>query len=229
MYRKYNQLGGTIEELRQKINQLISQPASTVRVLDPATEQNFRTAVARVEELNGVSQQINQELARNKVLIATMLGKLNNSDLKRIIEQTTNLGDIPASTTSNNFINQVDLLATSLDNYNRNRDDLTPLTQYLTNNFRPNELQPEQRLEMEELIVESMLSVVKAEQRNTVATALNQLENMNERVTTKLAEFAQEQAGNVVELLAEAPVPEPERLTQQGGSVVKLNLRRLII
>jgi hypothetical protein len=226
MYRKYNQLGGTIEELRQKINQLISQPASTVRVLDPATEQNFKTAVARIGELNTVSQQINQELARNKVLIATMLGKLNNSDLKRIIEQTTNLGDIPESTSSNNFINQVDTLATALDNYNRNRGDLTPLNQYLTNNFKPNELQQEQRTELEELLVESMLSVVTQDQREAIAKALNQLENMNERVRAKLAEFAQEQAGDVADILAQAP-EAPQPLAQQGGKIVKLNLRRL--
>jgi len=158
-----------------------------------------------------------------------MLGKLNNTDLRRIREQQLTLPDIPTRQDSNNFIASLEGLATALDNYNQDRNNLAPLTTYI-NGLNLTPLSPENRQELLNETVESMLSSVRPEQRQPIITALN---GKFGQIQVTQAVQAFDQAGQPPQQPPAgqqgAPRPPPPAVQgQQGGNnIIKLNLRNL--
>jgi hypothetical protein len=228
MFRNNNQLGGNIEQLRERINFLINQPERQVSTVPEGAQRDIDGAVRTIGELNRISQQVKEALAKQKVRINTMLGKLNNTDLRRIREQQFTLPPIPPQQDSNNFIISLERLATALDNYNRERNNLTPLTTYI--NRLDLTLIPENRQELLNETVESMLSSVRPDQRQTIITALNGKFGQAQ-VAPVVDAFnvgqALDQAGEPAQGLPQQPPQQPPG--QQGGSnIIKLNLRKLL-
>jgi hypothetical protein len=177
MFRNNNQFGGNLEQLANRIRELISQPERQVSTIPDGTEANIRTAVATITELNTLSKRVNEELAKQRVKINSMLGRLRNSDLARIREQPFNLPPFPTQDTTTPFITALEGLANALDTFHsapNNRGNVAPLTNYITQVALPDGAQ---RGELLIEIVDSMLSSVittdNGAQRKAVIEALN--------------------------------------------------------
>ena len=201
MFRNNNQLGGNMGQLRERINFLINQPVRQVSTVPEGAQEQIQGAVRTIGELNRISQQVKEALAKQKVKINTMLGKLNNAELKRIREQQLTLPPIPPREDSNNFITSLERLASALDNYNRERNNLAPLTTYLTG-LNLTQLSDDNRQELLKETVESMLSSVRPDQGQQIVTALN-------------GKFGQDQVTPVVQAFNQAGQPQGQPQGQQ--------------
>jgi hypothetical protein len=177
MFRNNNQYGGNLEQLANRIRELISQPERQVSTIPAGTEADIKTAITNIQALNTLSQQVKEELALQKVKINSMLGKLRNSDLARIREQQIQLPNFPDQNITTPFITALEGLAKALDTFHgdqNNRSNVAPLTNYINNVVL---LEGDQRNRLLTEIVDSMLSSVittdNGAQRKAVIEALN--------------------------------------------------------
>ena len=234
MNRNNNQIGGNIDQLRQRINYLVSQAPTQISSITPRDIANITRASTDLAALNTLAQDLNLEIAKTKVKINSMLGVLRNSDLKKIIDTPVRLPNIPPQNTTSDLIALMEGLVQALDTYHQNRETNLPgLLTYIRGIVIPATVVDANLNSFLTELVDSTLNSVPEADRDAIKTALRTKgATVNPIITAweTTAQQAQQDAA-AAGAVALAGLLDAQAIqggpVQTGGKVVKLNLKFL--